>query len=191
MPGDPANMDEEEKQWVEERNRAKAKQLALKDSKIPSEAEWDAQRKAQAEKQSAAAKAMAVTPGSLTGNIADPWAIDTTVSLPSETTELLPIPPRNTKQTAQVNAPTVATTSELTVWQCTVALGTIYAHSWDVLKNKIKDTEGSHQVLEYKFSNTIENILAFFVPDQYPGHPSPVKTFEIIVQGGKVFRDEG
>jgi hypothetical protein len=185
-------MDSEEKEWVNLRNRAKARQEAVHQSNPMGEKEQDAIRRKHAEANMAAARARATTPSSLSKQSEE---IDFTVSIPKED----PDPDQKTPyipNTPNVGpSPTGISTapgnSILCIWECKLDNETIYASSWDALKDKLKLYSGLWTATEHKFTNTIDNILGFFVPTQHNTLKNDTtKSFDIIVQNGKVFKGE-
>jgi hypothetical protein len=203
MPINTEHMDHEEMEWVEMRNKAKAKQEASHKNNPLSEKEWDDIRRRQAEASIAAARAKSVTPATLTNDKThqSPFDIDLKVSIPTPNND----PDRKTLQiTGQTPAPSVASPlasinpqqnktadNYICLWECKMDHTVIYAPSWDVLKEKLKHSAGLWTAKEHKFANTIDNILGFFVPEQYDTlNGDTVKSFDIIVQNGKVFKGE-
>lgn len=196
------DMDPDDRQWVMERERAREKQLRMK--KPITEAEFDAQKKAHSEAQAQAARLRATTPGTLTGESKDPWDIDTKISLPPVVHDVGGIGPVGNNAAAVLpaagpvsagNSPNVtlrtAPPNVIVIWYCKTESGTdIYASSWDAIKLRLKSLDGFHLVKEYTLSNNVDNIINFFQPNPEIKLQGESKSFDIIVKGGKVFRDE-
>jgi hypothetical protein len=195
---EPDDLDPEERAWHEQKQRAAARRSAAQSmagGPAISEKDYDEQRRQQMLKDQAAAKALAVSPSTLTGN-ADPFAIDLTVSVPGSESVVVP-PPTAAAPPGPAPAQTqqAGTSSDATFWTCRVMAEdqeiAIYAHTWDDLKIRLLKHPGLWTATEHKFANTPANILGFFVPTQYvfPTNTT-VKQFEVIVKDSKVFKAE-
>lgn len=189
--------DPEISEWVRLRNKAKAKQEAAHAGfPVPTVAEHDIERARQAQAQIAATRAASVTPGSLNGSEKMPWDMSDEDLTTQAASPVIESEPRKTPS-ATTGSVTQAPVQilDICVWECRVSNDektvTIFAPNWEVLKGKLKPFGGNWTATEHKFSNTIENILGFFTPEQYPTPKnSAKKTFDIIVQNGKVFKGE-
>ncbi len=188
--------EQEAAQWAAQKNSALNRRGAIA-AHMPTvdHAGMTAAMTAQAQAQaSRMARDALVTPGNLTGEvISDPFSLPGRVKV-----NLASIPaieqdsPQPKMAIKSESAAGNANGKTITFWTSSVDHGIIYGSSWDQLKDRLKEFEGSWTACEHVFPNTSNDILGFFCPDQHtPPENSQVKTFEIIVSKGKVFKAEG
>ena len=186
-------LDQEEQSWLAAKQQAAARRATAHSmAGMPSMSlkEHDELRKQQMQKQQEAARAAAITPGSLTSSD-DPFNIDTNVSLPGAAVDHV-LPVTSPAAASSVPAANMATATDAIFWTCRVDESlTLYTNTWEEMKVRLVKHPGFYTATEHKFPNTPANILGFFVPHQhvFPSNTA-VKQFEIIVKDGKVFKGE-
>lgn len=189
---DESELDSEEAIWLKQKQAALDRQKKAKATVTISDAEYEAQRLAQMKKDQESVRAAAILNAS---DDVDQFNIDLKVSVPGgETTSTVTQSPV-TPQTGEPQHATLAYT-DITFWKVTVETeypqdAEIYAPSWELLKSKVKDRNGTWKASETTFKNSPINILGFFFSHLYD-EPTYLnhKEFSIIVQNGKVFKEE-
>lgn len=187
MPIDPSELSPEDKKWLKEKELAAARQAKSKAnmSHVAGLAQHDEARRIAEERHRAEVMSKNTTPASLTGEVDDPFEIpDLKISLPEEAHEAA-VPTKTKKES------TKSADGEITFWVVICDGRPIYAESWDALKGHLKDHNGTWEAIEHRFKLTHKNLLGFFGCQGYKVPEKSVRgKFEVIVQGGKVYRAE-
>ena len=113
------------------------------------------------------------------------------------------VPPPGQAGHPAFNAPEIAApagvSTKFSVLKATAQIGehdikqavSQFAPDWKALKDKIKDYNGTWLVTKFEFQPDVSLILGFF---EKPGWDKPKdaekESFEVIVQGGRVFRTD-